>query len=71
MTENIINLPTNIMVVDTDSVLDAAKGLKKVVVIGVDDNDELYMAGSHNEPETALLLMRGQNFLMKLSGDNE
>lgn len=69
--DNTITLPTNIMVVHPDKVLDAAKGLKKVVVIGVDETDWLYVASSHYEPETALLLMRGQNFLMKLLGDNE
>lgn len=71
MTHNIVNLPTTIMVVCPDDVLENAKGLKKVVVIGVNQQDELYMAASHYEPETALLLMRGQNFLTKLSGDDK
>lgn len=43
--------------------------LLKVLIIGVEQNGELYVASSHVEPEAALLIMRAQNYLMRLSGD--
>lgn len=60
------------MVVAPDNVLEGAIGrLKKVLIIGVQENGELYCSCSHYEPEAALLLLRANNFLIKLSGDNQ
>ena len=69
---SIIQFPRDDFVVSPDDVLDSAKGiLKKCVIIGVEDNGDLYFASSHYEPEASLLLLRGNNFLIKISGDNE
>jgi len=35
-------------------------GLTEVVVVGVKNDGEIYLAGSHGAPDTALLLLLGQ-----------
>ena len=60
------------LVVDPNDVLNAAiNNVSKVVVIGVQKDGSLYCASSHNEAEASFLLLRAQNFLINLSGDNE
>jgi len=65
-------VPDRQLIVNPNDVLNAAiNNVAKVVVIGVQKDGSLYCASSHNEAEASFLLLRAQNFLINLIGDNE
>jgi hypothetical protein len=47
------------MVVDTAAVLDAAKHLTRVIVVGIEPDGGLYVAGTHGGAESVELLAMG------------
>lgn len=59
--------------IDCDQILDEAKGkLSECIVIGIDEDGDIYVAASHNSGSANMLLDCGKRFLVDLAmGETE